>query len=148
MRILCGMIIVTLGFGVASASRAAQTSTQPRLTTDDYRRFMKTVGTAYPAMRMHLMDGMTAEAAKEAQVLAETFGSVERFWTQSIKADAMKLAQQARMYATETAGAATGGDAAKATTTATNMQACASSATACTARWIRPTPPASASSRG
>ena len=135
MRILCAIMIVTLGFGVAcagksgsapatAAARAAQPAptVQPRLTTDDYRGFMKTVGTTYPSMRMHLMGGMTAEAAKEAETLAETFGNVERFWLQNNKPDAIKLAQDARMYAIQTAGAATAGDATKATMTATNMQ--------------------------
>jgi hypothetical protein len=146
MRILGGILILTMAFGVACANRsassspsaaaaaapapasppaataAAQTNVQPRLTESDYRGFMKTVGTTYPAMQMHLKGGMTAEAAKEAQTLAQTFGEVERFWTQNNKADAVKLAQQARAYATETAGAATAGDAQKAMMTATNMQ--------------------------
>lgn len=125
MRILCGMMIVTLGFGVACAGRsgtAPATAVQPRLTADDYRGFMKTVGTTYPSMRMHLMGGMTAEAATEAQTLAETFGNVERFWLQNNKPDAITLAQSARMYAIQTAGAATAGDATKATMAAANMQ--------------------------
>jgi hypothetical protein len=143
MRIARVMMIVMMGCGAACASRSAappqsnvpqtsppaavappvQTSTnQARLTADDYRGFMKTVGATYPMMRMHLMDGNTAEAAREAQVLAMTFGSVERFWTQNNKPDAIKLAGDARMYATQTAGAATAGDAARATMAAANMQ--------------------------
>ena len=130
MRSLCGIVIVALGFAVLSANRSATAQTRggataqsaPRLTADDYRGFMKTVGTTYPSMRMHLMGGMTAEAAKEAQTLATTFASVERFWIQNDKADAVKFAQEARKYATEAAGAATAGDAAKASMAAGNMQ--------------------------
>jgi hypothetical protein len=129
MRIVCGIAIVTLGCCAACARSAAPTATptptstnRPQLTTDDYRGFMKIVGATYPTMRMHLMEGNTDEAAKEAQLLAVTFGDVERFWTQNNKPDAIKLAQEARNYATQTAGAATAGDAAKATMSATNMQ--------------------------
>jgi hypothetical protein len=145
MRILRGIVIVLVGFNVGCANRSAtqpaatagtqtsrpaapapapapQLATRAQLTPDDYRGFMKTVGATYPMMRMHLMEGMTAEAAKEAQVLALTFGDVERFWTQNNKPEAIKLAQEARNYATQTAGSAAAGDAAKATMTATNMQ--------------------------
>ena len=143
MRIFRGIVIVTLGLSVGCANRSGtqpsgasstQTSrpaapapasplaSRAQLTPDDYRGFMKTVGSTYPMMRMHLMEGMTAEAAKEAQVLAVTFGDVERFWTQNNKPDAIKLAQEARNYATQTAGSAAAGDVAKATMTATNMQ--------------------------
>jgi hypothetical protein len=143
MRIVCGIVIVMAGFSVGCANRsgtqpagasntqtsrpaapapASQLASRPQLTADDYRGFMKTVGTTYPMMRMHLMEGMTAQAAKEAQVLATTFGDVERFWVQNNKPEAIKLAQEARNYATQTAGSAAAGDAAKATMTATNMQ--------------------------
>jgi hypothetical protein len=46
---------------------------------------------------------------------------VEKFWTQHNRADAIKLSQQARTYATEAAGAAAAGNVAKATTIASNM---------------------------
>jgi cytochrome c556 len=128
MRSLCGLVIVVLAFAVpaanssATAQGGATAQAAPRLSADDYRGFMKTVGSTYPSMQKHLMGGMTAEAAKEAQTLATTFGNVERFWMQNNKADAVKFAQDARKYATEAAGAATAGDAAKASMAAGNMQ--------------------------
>ena len=130
MRSLCQIAIVAFGVTLVAASHSAHaqsgagTTTQSasRLTVDDYRGFMKTVGATYPSMQKHLMGGMTAEAAKEAQTLATTFGNVERFWMQNNKADAVKFAQDARKYATEAAGAATAGDAAKASMAGNNMQ--------------------------
>ena len=128
MRTVYAIVIVVLGLALIASSRSAVAQTggtaqsAPRLTADDYRGFMKTVGSTYPSMQKHLMGGMTAEAAKEAQTLATTFGNVERFWMQNNKADAVKFAQDARKYATEAAGAATAGDAAKASMAAGNMQ--------------------------
>jgi hypothetical protein len=123
MRTLCGIFVVVVGSAIASGYGSASAQTPPPpLTADDYRGFMKTVGDTYPSMQKHLMAGMTAEAAKEAQTLATTFADVEKFWMENKKADAAKFAQQARIYAIQAAGAATAGDAMKASMAANNMQ--------------------------
>ena len=130
MRSLCGIVIVALAFAVPSATEsatrkpAAATTAQsaPRLTADDYRGFMKTVGTTYPSMRMHLMGGMTAEAAKEAQTLATTFASVERFWIQNDQGGCGEVCPGGAEVRHRSGGAATAGDAAKASMAAGNMQ--------------------------
>ena len=136
MRILCGIAIVTLGVSAACAGRSeAPLATTPDtaaaasgaqevkpLTPQDLEARMKDVGTTFPAMRMHLMANQLADAAKEAEQLTVWFGEVERFWAQHKKMDAVKWAQDARTFATAVAGAATGGDAMKATQAANNMQ--------------------------
>ena len=107
----------------ANATASASSQTPAQLTPQDLERRMKEIGTSYPALRKHLMGGMTADAAKEAQELATLFGDVERFWAQHKRTDAVKWAQDARTFATEASGAATAGDAMKATQAANNMQA-------------------------
>jgi cytochrome c556 len=92
-----------------------------RITEADYDALMKKVGQTNGAMRMKLMGGQAADAAKDATQLAELFGEVERFWTQQNKPDAVKWAQEARMFSTESAGAAAAGDAMKAQQSANNL---------------------------
>ena len=128
-------IVLTLGMTVGCASRSempaqagAGTANTPgaeaaaQLTPQDYEKFMKSVGTAFPSMQKHLMANMPSEAADDAQELARLFGDVERFWAQHEKADAVKLAQTARTHASQAAGAATAGDVAKASQEASAMQ--------------------------
>jgi len=136
MRILCGIAIVTLGLSAACASRSdapittgsgspastAGAQAAARLTPQDLEARMKNIGTTSQAMRMHLMANQLADAVKESQQLAVWFGDVEQFWAQNNKADAVKWAQDARTFATAVAGAATAGDAMKATQAANNMQ--------------------------
>lgn len=143
MRILLAMTIVTLGFSAACANRSDTTATTTaqagatagggqantsgaqaaaRLTPQDLDGRMKSIGSRYPAMRMQLMANQLSDATKGAQELATLFGDVERFWAQNNKPDAVKWSQDARTFATEVAGAATAGDAMKATQAAANMQ--------------------------
>lgn len=132
---VCGMVVLGLGLCAGCASRSTnQPATTPRaapttsaqapaqMTPQDLQARMKNIGPTSASLRMHLMNGMTAEAAKEAQQMAFWFGDVERFWLENKKADAAKFAATARMYATEAAGAATAGDAMKASMAANNMQ--------------------------
>jgi cytochrome c556 len=132
MRTSCwtGLILSTLmmasaGPGVTAASSTPAPGGQsvPKtLTEQDYTGLMKKVGPTYQSLQKKLESGATADAAKDAQQLAELFGSVERFWAQHKKADAVKWAQQARTYASDAAGAATTGDADKALAAANNMR--------------------------
>ena len=134
MRISCwtpGLILLILtvawaGHGAAAGSSAqarkgGSSSVPPVLTEQDYDGLMKKVGPTYQALRKKLEGGATADAAKDAQQLAELFGSVERFWAQHKKADAVKWAQQARTYASDAAGTAATGAADKALAAANNM---------------------------
>ena len=111
------------GGGVAAVSANAGSSAAPQstLTEQDYDGFMKKVGPTYQELRKKVEAGATADAAKDAQQLAELFGNVERFWAQHKKADAVKWAEQARTYASDAAGAAATGNAEKARTAANNM---------------------------
>ncbi len=116
MRILSGIVVLTLGISVACAttSTSGGAAAQARMTEQDYDGIMKKVGPTNGAMRKMLMGNMLPDAAKNAQQLAMLFGDVERFWTQQNKMDAMKWAAEARKFATETAGAAAAGDQMKA----------------------------------
>jgi hypothetical protein len=93
------------------------------MTPEQLDNAMKTVSATNTALGMKLMSGDLPGAAKDAQTLATTFADVERFWAQANKADAVKLAQQARMGASDTAAAATAGDGTKATAARSNMTA-------------------------
>jgi cytochrome c556 len=93
--------------GKATGENAAQT----RLTEKDLEQLMQKI----------VQGNQTDNVAKTAQQLGDLFGGVEKFWTQHNRADAVKFAQQARAYASETAGAAAAGDAAKASAAAGNI---------------------------
>ena len=111
----------TTAWSSAQARSGGSSSVPPVLTEQDYDGLMKKVGPTYQDLRKKLEGGATADAAKDAQRLAELFGSVERFWAQHKKADAVKWAQQARTYASDAAGAAANGGADKALAAANNM---------------------------
>ena len=145
MRTLCGIGVLVLSVGIGgfastglratpalpAAAVAGDIVTPPahtagaqaptRLTVQDYETREKNIGTTYPEMRKNLAAKNMEKAADEAQELATWFGDVERFWAQNTKQPAMTLAQSARTLATEIAGAATAGDAAKASQLAAKM---------------------------
>jgi hypothetical protein len=152
MRVLSGALVIAVLTGTACANKStsqtptgtagsaatassgtagASTGTQggagaqaaARMTPEQLDAAMKTVSSTNGALGMKLMNGDLAGAAKDAQTLATTFADVERFWAQANKADAVKLAQQARMAASETAAAATAGEATKAASARSNMTA-------------------------
>ena len=107
--------------GPSAAAPGAPAQAPKELTEQDYAGLMKKVGPTYQALRKKLESGATADAAKDAQHLAEFFGQVERFWAQHKKADAVKWAQQARTSASDAAGAATTGNTDKAQAAAGSM---------------------------
>lgn len=131
MRIVCGIGVLALGFGIACAGRTDTPNTSvantagaqaaARLTVQYNEARETNIGSMYPEMRENLSARKMAEAADQAQQLAIWFGDVERFWAQNNKPEAVKLAQRARTLATEVAGAATAGDAAKAAKTAASI---------------------------
>jgi hypothetical protein len=91
------------------------------LTPADLQAAMKTIGGRYGAMLKKLKENDGAGAAADGKELATQFGTVERFWTQHNKPDAVKLAQEARTNASSAAGAAAANDIPKATAAAQNM---------------------------
>ncbi len=98
----------------AQGGRGAGPQAAARMTPEQLDAAMKTISATNAALGMKLMNNDLPGAAKDAQTLATTFADVERFWAQANKADAVKLAQEARIAASESAAAATAGDATKA----------------------------------
>ena len=127
MRNPSGVIAVLVLFSATSPAAQVGRGDGPqaaaRMTAEQLDAAMKTINTTTTALGTKLMSTDLAGAAKEAQTLASTFADVERFWAQASKPDAVKLAKQARLAASETAAAATAGDATKAAMARDNMTA-------------------------
>jgi hypothetical protein len=131
MRNVTGAIVMALLLGAGCAGGPAQAAqggsagqqAAARMTPEQLDAAMKTVNSTNTALGMKLMSNDLPGVAKEAQTLATTFADVERFWAQASKPDAVKLAQQARMAASEVAAAATAGDGMKAAAARSNMTA-------------------------
>ena len=112
------MTFIALAVVVACASRATTAQTPggqaaARVTVEQHEGFMKTISSTNAALGKKIMNNDLAEAAKDAQVLATTFGDVEKFWAQNSKADAVTWAQQGKTQAANLAGALAAGDAEK-----------------------------------
>jgi cytochrome c556 len=120
-------LLASCSHRTASTAPPAGTGTsapvQAQLTPQNLEELMKKIGPTYKSLVAHLQANDTAESAKEAQQLAEWFGGVEKFWAQHNRDDAVKLADHARTYASEAAGAAATGNGEKATVAANNMAA-------------------------
>jgi cytochrome c556 len=124
-------VIFALIFGVTAGACASKsdgvgdttgkTEPQARMSPRDLEQLMQKIGPAYQALRKTLQGSDIAEAGKQAQQLGELFGGVEKFWTQYNRTDAAKWAGEARTYASETAGTAAAGNAAKATAAADTL---------------------------
>jgi cytochrome c556 len=123
MRMKSGVTLVALMFVVACASRTttaegpaaggAGAQAAARISVEQHEGFMKTISATNAALGKKIMNNDLADAAKDAQTIATTFGEVERFWTQNNKADAVTWAQQGRQNATDLAGALAAGNAEK-----------------------------------
>jgi hypothetical protein len=97
-----------------------------RLTVADHAATMKTIAQSIQGANKALKGGDTATAATSAETLATSFATVETFYTQRMKPDAVKLAQTARSGAQDAAAALKAGDAMKAQTAlATTQGTCA-----------------------
>lgn len=118
MRITSGITLMAMVGVLAGASQTttAQAGVQAaaRITVEQHEGFMKTISSANAAIGKKMMNNELADAAKDAQQLATTFGEVEKFWSQNKKDDGVMWAQQGRQAATDLAGALAAGDAAKA----------------------------------
>ena len=112
MRFLSSAVLVTLALGGVCAGVAAQGG--PPVTVEQNEAAMKSIATSNGAMQKALKMPDLATAATQAETLATNFTTVERFWTQRNKPDAMKLAGTARQGAVDAAAAAKAGDQMKA----------------------------------
>jgi cytochrome c556 len=103
------------------ADTTGKSEPQATMTPQDLEQLMQKIGPGYQGLRKTLQGTDTGDAAKQAQQLAELFGGVEKFWTQHNRPDAVKWAGEARTQASNAAGAAVAGDAAKANAAAENL---------------------------
>jgi cytochrome c556 len=120
--LLSSLLVATCaGKKDAVGETTGKTEPQAEMNAQDLEQLMQKIGPAYQGMRKTLQGPDTGDAAKQAQQLAELFGGVEKFWTQHNKPDAVKWAGEARTHASNAAGAAVAGDAAKAAAAAETM---------------------------
>jgi cytochrome c556 len=109
-----GVTFIALVFVVAGASRATIAQAPgAKVTVEQHEGFMKTISASNASLGKKIMNNDLAEAAKDAQTLATTFGEVEKFWAQNNKADGVQWAQLGRTLASNLAGALAAGDTEK-----------------------------------
>jgi cytochrome c556 len=84
------------------------------LTTEQHAATMKQIQQANGALQKLIKSNDLMGAATEAQNLSTLFATVEQFYTQRNKPDAIKLAQTGRQGAADAAAAAKAGDQTKA----------------------------------
>lgn len=132
MRILSSAVIVavlTFGVGCADRSDTAQTTppaqggqaaaapapaTAAPVTVAVHAATMKSIAQAVAAAGKALKGADTATATTNVETLATSFATIETFYTQRMKPDAVKLAQTARSGAEGALAALKAGDAMKA----------------------------------
>jgi hypothetical protein len=118
-----GTAILALAVAAGAYSVSTPVAAQGgALTQDGFPAAMKTVASTAQGIRGKIMMNQLADAAKDAQTLATTFGEVEKFFASKNKADAVGLAQTASKAAAAAAGAAAAGDMMKTVTELGNMQ--------------------------
>ena len=110
----------------APAPAPAAAPAPARVTVADHAATMKTIAQSVGAAGKALKGGDTATATTSLQTLATSFATIETFYTQRMKPDAVKLAQTARSGAQDALAALRAGDAMKAQTAlGTTQGACA-----------------------
>ena len=72
------------------------------VTIEQHAAAMKQIGQAVPAAGKALKGGDTATATTNVEIVATQFATIETFYTQRMKPDAVKLAQTARAGAADT----------------------------------------------
>lgn len=92
------------------------------VTIEQHAAAMKQIGQAVPAAGKALKGGDTATATTNVEIAATQFATIETFYTQRMKPDAVKLAQTARTGAADTLAALKAGDAMKAQMSLGNIQ--------------------------
>jgi len=127
MRITWGATVFALAVVVAGAGshmtsvHAAGQAPAANITVESFPALMKTISSTQTSLRAKMKENNLADAAKDAQIIATTFGDVEKFFASRSKADAVKWSQEGRASATAVAGALAAGDAMKANTELGNM---------------------------
>jgi hypothetical protein len=121
MRITWGATVFALAVVVAGAGSYmtpvhADQGGAPaaNITVESFPALMKTISSTQTSLRAKMKENNLADAAKDAQIIASTFGDVEKFFASRSKADGVKWAQEGRTGATAVAGALAAGDAMKA----------------------------------
>lgn len=115
-----GDATATSGTAAPPPAAASAGQAQATLTPMDLEKAMQKIGPAYGSLLKNLKGDLKA-AGSDAETLATEFGTVEKFWAQHNKADAVKWAQDARTAASTVAGAAAANDSAKAMTSAQSI---------------------------
>jgi cytochrome c556 len=105
------------GAPAAAAGRQGGAAGAP-LTIEQHSATMKQIAASNASIQKLIKSNDLMGAATEAQNLATLFATVERFYTQRNKPDAVKIAQAARTGANDVAAAAKAGDQMKAQTAA------------------------------
>jgi hypothetical protein len=110
----------------AKPAPAAAAPAPARITIAEHSATMKTIAQSALGANKALKGGDTATATTSVQTLATSFATIETFYTQRMKPDAVKLAQTARSGAQDAVAALKAGDAMKAQTSlATTQGTCA-----------------------
>jgi len=121
MRILSSAVIVAAMVFAGTSALVAQGGGAP-VTVETHAATMKTIAQNMAATNKSLKGGDTAAATTSAEALVAAFTTIETFYTQRNKPDAMKLAQTAKMGAMDVVAALKAGDAMKAQMSLGNTQ--------------------------
>lgn len=97
-----------------ATAKPAPAPAAARITVAEHAATMKTIAQSVQAAGKALKGGDAASATMPVQTLATSFATVETFYTQRMKPDAVKLAQTARSGAQDAVAALKAGDAMKA----------------------------------
>ena len=92
------------------------------MTIEQHAAAMKQIQQAIGAANKALKGADNATATTNVEILATQFATIETFYTQRMKPDAVKLAQTARTGAADTLAALKAGDAMKAQMSLANTQ--------------------------
>ena len=121
MRILSSAMIVAALVFAGTSALIAQRGAAP-VTVEQHAATMKMIqqnmGAAFKAVK----GGDTATATTAAETLATSFATIETFYTQRNKPDAIKVAQGAKMGAQDAVAALKAGDTMKAQTAIGGIQ--------------------------
>ncbi len=107
--------------GAAGGAQAAGAAAGASVTIAQHEATMKQIAQTNGALQKSIKSNDLPGAADQAQTLAGHFATVEQFWSQRNKPDAVKLAQTGRQGATDAAAAAKAGDQMKAQMAAGNV---------------------------
>ena len=121
MRIVSSSIVLA-AFVLASASTVVIAQGGKPVTVEQHAATMKIVQQNMGAANKALKGGDAAAAAPAAAALVEAFTTIEMFYTQRNKPDAIKLAQTAKTGAQDVVAALKAGDTMKAQMSLGNTQ--------------------------